>query len=172
MSDEADETLARPSAPPSARAAARAAARARARKRIERREGCFDLLASGYTPHEIAKAMKVSAATVRRMIDRAIDDRRLDAPERYAHVQVTRLSRMLCALDDKLAGGDMSTVGPLLKVLAAMDRYHGMNTPYGRGLPDAGPGAVPALAAAAPLALTHDAAVPLAPLAGEPETVA
>ncbi len=165
----ADETL----TPPSARAEARAAAKVRRLKQIERREACFSLFASGYTPHEIARELKVSAATVRRMIDQAIDDRRLDAPDRYARVQVARLSKMLSALDSKLERGDTSTVGPLLKLFAALDRYHGMNMQYSRlGPPAVERPAVPVLAPAVPLALTHAPAAPIAAPSGRPAEVA
>ncbi len=73
-----------PSPAPSAGAKARAAAKARRLQENERREACFAYFASGWTPHEIAKVLKVSAPSVRRWIDRASSDRRLDAPDRCA----------------------------------------------------------------------------------------
>jgi len=157
----------------SARAEARAAAKARRRKQIERREACFNLFASGYTPHEIAKAMKASAATIRRLIDQAISDRRLDAPDRYAHVQVARLSKMLCALDNKLERGDTRAVAPLMKVLAALDRYHGVDARYVRLAP-AAPGRFAAPVVNAKLALTHATAFAAEPthIAVEPTHIA
>ena len=100
--------------------------------------------------------MKVSAASVRRWIDQAIRDRRLDAPDRYAHVQVARLSKMLCALNSQLERGDMRAVPPMIKVVAALDRYHGFDARYRRlALPVLAPASVPAIEATAPLALTH-----------------
>lgn len=145
-----------PSPASSARTEARAAAKARRLKEIERREACFKFFASGWTPHEIAKVLKVSAPSVRRWIDRAIGERRLDAPDRYAHVQVARLSKMLCALDSQLARGDMRAVPPMIKVVAALDRYHGFDARYQRlALPALEPAPVPAIAASVPLALTH-----------------
>ncbi len=147
-----------PSPAPSARAEARAAAKARRLKESERREACFKFFASGWTPHEIAKAMKVSASSVRRWIDQAIRDRRLDTPDRYAHVQVARLSKMLCALDFQLERGDMRAVPPMIKVVAALDRYHGFDARYRRlALPAIEPASVPAIEATVPLALTHAA---------------
>ncbi len=50
-----------PSPAPSARAEARAAAKARRLKKNERREARFAFFAPGWTPHEIAKVLKVSA---------------------------------------------------------------------------------------------------------------
>ncbi len=148
-----------PSPAPSSRAEARAAAKARRLKEIERREACFAFFASGWTPHEIAKAVKVSASSVRSWIDQAISERRLDAPERYAHVQVARLSKMLSALDSQLERGDMRAVTPMIKVVAALDRYHGLDARDRRlALSVLEPARVPAIEAAAPLALTHASA--------------
>ena len=120
---------------PAPSGSARADARAEARKRRahfeKRREGCFALFAAGNTPHEIGKAMKVSAKSVRRWIGQAIRDRRLDAPEAYTQVQVARLMKMLCALDDQLGQGNIRVVGPMTKVIEALDRYHGIEAGIG-----------------------------------------
>lgn len=152
---------------PSARAQARAAAKARRLTESQRREACFDCFASGWTPHEIARVLKVSVASVRRWIDRAIDERRLNAPDRYAHVQVARLSKMLCALNSQLERGDTRAVPPMLKVVAALDRYHGFHTQYERlVLPAFEPASAAATEARLPLALTH------APAEAEPAEVA
>ena len=70
------------------------------RKSSERREVYFDLLASGYSHQQIAAAMEVSVAAVRREIEGAIVERRLDAPDRYIHVQVARLTKALRAADE------------------------------------------------------------------------
>src|SRR6202044_3635100 len=66
----------------------RAKQRARRATRMARRGGSFSLLASGYTYNQIAKLVRTSVATVRREIDRALAERRLDEPERFAQVQV------------------------------------------------------------------------------------
>jgi DNA-binding CsgD family transcriptional regulator len=138
---------------PARRAEALAAAKTRRAKRIERREACFDLLASGYSHRQIANAMKISVATVRRAVDRAIAERRLDAPERYIHLQVARLSRALCHADFKLAKGDHRAFAPYIKLVAELDRYHGLDARY-RRLPRA-PLAAGSLPPLAPLALPN-----------------
>jgi hypothetical protein len=145
--------------PPSQRAGARAAAKGRRAKRIERREAWFELFSSGYTHRQIADAMKVSVATVRREIDGAIDERRLDSPDRYIHVQVSRLSRALCHADLKLANGDARAFAPFIKLSAELGRLHGLD-----GRDRRAPGAARSTALLqppAPLALTH-AVSPLA----------
>jgi DNA-binding NarL/FixJ family response regulator len=88
----------------------RAAAKKRRTKGFERRDAVFDLFVSGFSHQQIAKALNASTSTVRRIVDTAVADRRLDAPERFARVQVARLSKALSHAD--------------LKIVAALDRYH------------------------------------------------
>ncbi len=140
---------------PSQRAALRAAAKARRAKRTERREAWLELFSSGYTHRQIADAMKVSVATVRRGIDAAIDERRLDAPARYVHVQISRLNRALCHADLKLASGDHKAFAPYIKLVAELGRFHGLGGRDRRAL-DA-PRATDALPPPASLALTYSA---------------
>jgi DNA-binding CsgD family transcriptional regulator len=98
-------------ASPSPRAAVRAQRRARRNERIARRENFFDLVASGYSCRQIAEAAKVSVATVRREIDRAIAEGRLDALERYVHVQVARLAEALRLADASIERGELRPSG-------------------------------------------------------------
>jgi hypothetical protein len=102
----------------------------------------------------------------RREVDRAIAERRLDAPERYAHLQVARLSKALRVADGSIEQDDLKAVGPFLRLNAALDRYHGLAPQRAARAPaEAPPLALPA----PPLALTHAAPVPQAeaPLALE-----
>src|ERR1700760_3163993 len=78
-----------PKSPPSA-ADLRAQGRARRATRFARRERYFTLMASGYTYAQIAKMVRTSVATVRREIDRALAELRLDGPERFAQMQGAR----------------------------------------------------------------------------------
>jgi DNA-binding CsgD family transcriptional regulator len=111
---------------PSGHAGARAQRRARRKARIAECEGYFELLASGYTCRQIAEAANVDAKTVKRAIDRAIDERRLDAPDRYAHLQVARLTKALRLADASIERGELKAVGPMMQLVAALDRYHGL----------------------------------------------
>jgi len=146
----------------SQRAEARAAAKARRAKRIERREAFLDLVASGYSHRQIATAMKVSLATVRREVDEALAERPLQAPERYASLQVERLTRALCHADHKLAQGDIRAFAPYVKIVAALDRYHGLDARLGLPRAAQAGSALPA----PPLALAH-AELALPPLPPE-----
>jgi hypothetical protein len=155
----------------SGRARERGAAKARKMAKLAWRENSFDLLASGFSPERIAEARKVSVRTIRREIDSAIARRQLDAPERYVHLQVARLTKALRFADAALESGDLRAVRALVSVVSAMDRYHGLrfSTDRSPSLPDAIDVRFPA-AAPPPLKLFH-AAAPSEEALGESETV-
>ena len=112
------------SAPPTPTPDVRTKRRARRATRIARRERAFNLMASGYSHSQIAKTVRTSVATVRREIDRALDERRLDAPERFAQVQVARLVKALRLAEAAIELGELKAVATYLRVVAALDRYH------------------------------------------------
>ena len=80
---------------------------------------------SGQSIEEIAKATGMSASAVRRAVGQAIDARRLDRPERYAKLQIARLTKALRSADAWVDQGELGAIEPFLKVVAALDRYHG-----------------------------------------------
>jgi hypothetical protein len=144
----------------SGRARERAATSARKKAKLAWSQSSFDLLASGYGPEQIAEVRKVSVRTIRREIDSAIARRQLDAPERYVHLQVARLTKALRFADAALERGDLKAVRALVEVVAAMDRYHGQSGAFrdraSAGLP--GPLALHSSAAPEllpPLRLSH-----------------
>jgi hypothetical protein len=112
--------------PQSGRARERSHAKARKMAKLAWTQSSFDLLASGYSPEQIAEVRKVSVRTIRREIDSAVARRRLDAPERYVHLQVARLTKALRFADAALERGDLKAVRALVTVVSAMDRYHGL----------------------------------------------
>ena len=67
--------------------------------------------------------VQASAATVRREIDRALAERRLDAPEHFASVQVARLVKALKLAEAAIELGELKAVATYLRVVAALDRY-------------------------------------------------
>jgi AraC-like DNA-binding protein len=109
---------------PTQAAGVRAGRRARRENRVARRERCFNLMTSGYSLSQIARMVQASAATVRREIDRALSERRLDAPEHFAQVQVARLMKALRLAEAAIELGELKAVATYLKVVAAFDRYH------------------------------------------------
>jgi DNA-binding NarL/FixJ family response regulator len=94
----------------SGRARERAEANARRKEKLAWSQSSFDPLASGYSPEQIAEVRKVSVRTIRREIDSAIARRKLDAPERYVHLQVARLTKALRFADAALERGDLKAV--------------------------------------------------------------
>jgi hypothetical protein len=147
----------------SRRCDARENAKSRRAAKTSLREVSFEALAAGWSPQQIADARKVSVKTIRREIDRALDERRLDAPDRYAHLQVARLTKALRLADAMIDRGELNALGPLVKIVAALDRYHGLGhaSPAPRSEPLASPLAAASLPEPPPqLALTH-AASPL-----------
>jgi hypothetical protein len=150
---------------PSKRCDARRSAKSRRAAKASLREVSFEALAAGWSPRQIADARKVSVKTIRREIDRALDERRLDAPDRYAHLQVARLTKALRLADAMIDRGELNALGPLVKIVAALDRYHGLGhgSPTTRSEPLAIAPAVRTASLPEPppsLALTH-AAPPL-----------
>ena len=132
MTDSPPPAVAGPAAPDRASVTVRAWRKSQRQIRTNRREACFELMSAGYSYAEIAKALKVGILAVRRDMARAIEQRRLDAPERYVHFQVDWLTRALRSADDLVERGDMKAVTPLIKLIGALDRYHGLDAPYAR----------------------------------------
>ena len=143
----------------------RAQRRARRATKIARRERYFNLMVSGYRCSQIARMVRTSAATVRREIDRALAERRLDAPERFAQVQVSRLVKALRLAEAAVELGELKAVATYLRIVAALDRYHELaaGTPPPRRSTEAPPLALPT----PPKALTFAAP----PTGEEPSTV-
>ena len=118
------------SPPDEARETVRAGRLARKMARTEWRQSCFELISAGYSYAEVAKQLMVSERAVRRDVARVIEERRLDAPERYIHLQIDRLTRALRTADGRVERGDMKAVAPLIKLIGALDRYHGLEGRY------------------------------------------
>jgi hypothetical protein len=137
------------------RARLRALAQKRRVTRAERREIMLELVVAGYERELIAQKLCVSLATVRREVDKAIDQRALDAPDRYVRLQVTRLTRALRVVDDALQRCDLKAVEPLVKIVGLLDRYHGLAAASATNRQAVEPRRLSR--AVAPLALTHAA---------------
>ena len=138
----------------------REATRGRRLATAERRRTVFELVVSGHSYESIARETGLSPSALRRDIDKAIAARAIEAPQRYVHLQVARIEKALLAADAAIERGDVRAVSQYLKVVAALDRYHGLAAALAP--PEPAPAtARPSLPAPAPpLALTH-AAPPL-----------
>jgi hypothetical protein len=78
---------------------------------------------AGYQRELTAQKSGVSLATVRREGEKAIDQRRLDAPDCCVRLQVTRL-RKRCAWSMMPSLCGLKAVEPLVKIVGMLDRYH------------------------------------------------
>lgn len=137
----------------SKRATAQTAARKRREANAALSENAFQALAGGWSVRQIAEVRKVSVRTIQREIERAVAKRRLDAPDRFIHLQLARLTKALRVTDVRLDHGELAAVASHLKVVAALERYHRSIDPRD---PVHAPLAHLALPAP-PLALTHAA---------------
>jgi DNA-binding CsgD family transcriptional regulator len=138
----------------------RAEARWRRQATAERRQTMFELIVSGHSYEAIARETGLSPSALRRDVGKAIAARPIEAPERYVRLQVARIEKALLAVDAAVEGGDVKAVSQYLKVVAALDRYHGLAFALAPPEPAFAPAEPRLPAPAAPLALTH-AAPPL-----------
>jgi hypothetical protein len=147
--------------PPSERARKRAAGKMLRELSIRRREAYFDQLVSGYSVEQIASQTQKSPSTARRALGQALAQRRLDAPEDYARLQVAGLTKALRCADASLEEGDLKAIAPFLNVVRELNLYHGVNVGPAR----LAPATLPEIALASqPLALTHSPSVALTEL--------
>jgi hypothetical protein len=91
-----------------------------------RKERIFSNLVLGMTHAAIARHEDCSLQTVRQTIARELASRRIDAAEDYAKLQIERLNGALAAAHGKMLDGDMAGLDRVLKVVAELDRYHGL----------------------------------------------
>ena len=104
--------------------------KARRAELAARREDMLDDLVSGCNHVFLAQKHGISVRTVRREVNRALDHRQLDPPDRYVRLQVERLHNAIKAIDGALLQGDYLAVDPLLKVIEKLDRYHALARSY------------------------------------------
>ena len=136
----------------------RAATRGRRLATAERRRTVFELVVSGHSYESIARETGLSPSALRRDVGKAIAARAIEAPQRYIHLQVARIEKALLAADAAIERGDVRAVSQYLKVVAALDHYHGLAAALAP--PEPAPAQPSLPAPVPPLALTH-AAPPL-----------
>ena len=133
--------------PSSVRSRRIAALRERRQAKVAFREAILEFFMAGHSHDMIARMKKISVSTVRREIARALDARPVEAPERFIALQMARMSKTMQAIDEAIEDGDLGAINPFLKVMAGLDRYHGLATRL------ASSAAVPETIPAPPLAL-------------------
>jgi hypothetical protein len=63
---------------------------------------------------------------VRKIVARELAARRIEPAGDFAKLQVARLNEALAAIHGRMLDGDRGCIDQLLKVVAALDRYHGL----------------------------------------------
>ena len=128
--------------------------RKKALARAERNSAIFSFLIKGLPHDVIARHVNCSVHVVRKIVARELAARRIEPAGDFAKLQIARLNEGLAAIHGRMLDGDMACVEQLLKVVAALDRYHGLAQLAERaGHFAGGRGALPAPQRAAPAAL-------------------
>jgi AraC-like DNA-binding protein len=112
------------STPPSQAPDAGAKRSTRRSTTIARRQRAFDLMVSGHTLSQVAKMVGTSVATVRREINQALAERRLEPPKGFAQAQIARLIKALRLAEAAIELGELKAAAAYLRIAAAIDRYH------------------------------------------------
>jgi hypothetical protein len=118
----------------------------RARKSVVRRKRgevkalmrnrLLELLVSGISHNMIARELGLNVASVRRQIAGALEARPVETPRQYVALQTARLEKAIMIADQVMERGDVRAIGPLLKTLAQLDRYHGLALRLASARPD------------------------------------
>ena len=95
-------------------------------EREARKEQIFSQLVSGMSHATIARRLGCSLQSVRKIIARELDNRRIDPAADFAKLQIARLNNALLAANGQMIDGDMAGFDRVLKVVAELDRYHGL----------------------------------------------
>lgn len=96
------------------------------RESAARKARIFDHLVRGMPHLAIAHHENCSLQAVRRIIARELDSRRIDPATDFAKLQIARLNHALMVVNCQMIDGDAAALDRLLKVLAELDRYHGV----------------------------------------------
>jgi hypothetical protein len=96
------------------------------RLRATRNERIFGCFVRGMPHGAIARLENCSAPAVRKLIARELAGRRVDPAGDFAKLQIARLNDALMAANSKMLEGDMAALDRVVKVVAELDRYHGI----------------------------------------------
>jgi hypothetical protein len=83
----------------------------------------FERLREGWAYDDIAKAERLSAERVRQIVAQVLERRVVDSSEDHAHLQLERLRPALKLAGDAVKRGDLSAIGPLIKIIDRLDRH-------------------------------------------------
>jgi hypothetical protein len=104
----------------------RALLREMRRLRAARRDRIFGCFVRGMSHDAIASLENCSTQAVSKLIARELAERRIAPAGDFAKLQVARLNEALMAANMKMLEGDMAALDRVVKVVAELDRYHGL----------------------------------------------
>jgi hypothetical protein len=92
--------------------------------KAERRERIFARLRLGWSYEKVALEEGVSERRIRQIVADVVRREELDDPTDHALLQIMRLEGAQAVAAEAVDAGDLRAIGPLLKVLERIDRYH------------------------------------------------
>jgi hypothetical protein len=97
------------------------------RLKAARRDRIFGYVARGMPHGAIARLENCSAQAVRKVVAHELADRRIDPAADFAKLQIARLNDALMAANGKMLEGDLAALDRVVKIVAELDRYHGIS---------------------------------------------
>lgn len=94
--------------------------------RALRRRRILLRMREGWALEEIARAEKVSAHRLRKIVAEMLKKREIDDESDHARLQLARLESALQSAGEAVAAGDIKAIGPFLRVLDRVDHYRGV----------------------------------------------
>ena len=107
----------------SKRAKARAAAAKWRSDKREWRRNLLDLVVSGYAYDAVAARAGVSVSTIKREVQRALDQRPPEPAETFVAIQRQRVSKAMQYADIAMERGDVRAIAVAASLLLHFDRY-------------------------------------------------
>jgi uncharacterized membrane protein YccC len=90
---------------------------------VSRRRRIFARLREGLSYEEIAADEGVTATRIRQIVSEVLQKRAVDSGADHAKLQLVRLAPVMQLAAEAVSAGDVSAIGPYLKVLDRLDRY-------------------------------------------------
>src|ERR1700727_23397 len=87
-----------------------------------RRKRIFARLREGWAYDEIATDERVSAERIRQIVSEVLGKRVIDRGADHAHLQLERLMPALRLVGEAIGRGELTAVGPLIKVIDRLDK--------------------------------------------------
>lgn len=94
--------------------------------RTARTRRIFERLREGWSYDDIASAEHVTAERIRQIVTQVLEKRFDDRSENHARLQLERMRPALKLVGEAVKRGEISAVGPLIKLVDRLDRHRGV----------------------------------------------